>query len=183
MQASIHKKPQSEIIQDDIIVNNVGAEENKNMEDAYGSATSVKKENDSEDVGVKETSGNKKNDSKESVETEPSVDKEDVSKDSNVTAPSVANEDHSEDADTAPSEKIDNVLEEGDGTEPLVDQQSDLSLGSTESSNNTTDQIGKMLPQRKFKGKELLYKKLVEEQQERDCHRPCYLVGYFSNYC
>jgi hypothetical protein len=87
-----------------------------------------------------------KNDSKESVETEPSVDKEDVSKDSSSVAPSVTNKDNLEYVGTAPSEKIDNVLEEGDGTEPSINQQSDLSLGSTELSNNTTNQICKMVP-------------------------------------
>jgi hypothetical protein len=40
-----------------------------------------------------------------------------------------------------------------------------LSLGSTESSNNTTSQIGKMVPRCKFKGKELLYEKQVEEHK------------------
>ncbi len=59
-------------------------------------------------------------------------------------------------------------MEEGDGRETSVKEQSTLSLEPTKSSNNTTNQIGKMVPQGKFKGKELLYKKQVEEQQERD---------------
>jgi hypothetical protein len=66
----------------------------------------------------------------------PSVDKEDVTKDSNRLAPSAANEDHMEDISTAPSEKNDNDSEE----------QSALSLRSTESCNTTTNQIGKMVP-------------------------------------
>ncbi len=152
VQANIHKiKPQSEVIQAEVIANIVGAEENIDMIDSEGTATSVNKENDSEDVGRKETSENKKNDSKESVETELSVNKEDVSKDGNSVAPSVANIDHLEDVGTAPSEKIDNVFEEGDGTEPSIGQRSDLSVGSAESSNNTANQICKMLLQSKFK--------------------------------
>jgi hypothetical protein len=43
-----------------------------------------------------------------------------------------------------------------------------LFLGSTESSNNATNQIGKIVPQGKFKGEEPLNKKQVDEQQERD---------------
>jgi hypothetical protein len=50
------KNPQSEIIQAEVIANNVGAEENKNMEDGDGTATS--------DLVRRETSGHKKNDSK-----------------------------------------------------------------------------------------------------------------------
>jgi hypothetical protein len=110
-----HKKPQSEIIQAEVIANNVGAEENKNMEDGDGTATSVNKENNSEEIGRKETSVNKKNESKESFKTEPSVVKE-------MSPKIVIVQDHLEDVGTTPSEKIDNVLEEGDGTEPSVDQ-------------------------------------------------------------
>ena len=73
-----------------------------------------------------------------------------------------------EDVGTLPSEKNDNDSEEGDGRETSDEEQSALSLGSTGSSDNTTNQIGKMVPQHKFKGRELLYKKQVEEQQERD---------------
>jgi hypothetical protein len=101
-------------------------------------------------------------------ETEPSVDKEDSSKDNNRLAPSVANEDPTKDVGTAPSEKNENDSKEGDGKDTSDEERSASSLGSTESSNNTTNQIGKMVPQGKLKGKELLYKKQVEEQQERD---------------
>jgi hypothetical protein len=83
--------------------------------------------------------------------------------------PSVANYDHlGEDVGTAPSEKNDYDSEEDDRRDTSDEEQSALSLGSTASSNNTTNQICKMLPQGKFKGKELLYKNQVEEQQERD---------------
>ncbi len=91
VQARIHKKIQSEIIQAGSIAKNVDAEENKNMEDSEGTAPSVNKENNSKDLGRKETSGIKKNDSKDNFQTEPSADKEDTSKDSNRLAPSVAN--------------------------------------------------------------------------------------------
>jgi hypothetical protein len=47
-----------------------------------------------------------------------------------------------DDVGTAPSEKNDNDSEEGVGTESSVDKENDSSLGSTESSNNTTSQIG-----------------------------------------
>jgi hypothetical protein len=59
-------------------------------------------------------------------------------------------------------------LEGGDGRETSDEEQSALSLGSIASSNNTTNQTGKILPQGKFKGKELPYKMQLEEQQERD---------------
>ena len=85
------------------------------MEDGDGTATSVNKENNSEEIGRKETSVNKKNESKESFKTEPSVVKE-------MSPKIVIVQDHLEDVGTTPSEKIDNVLEEGDGTEPSVDQ-------------------------------------------------------------
>jgi hypothetical protein len=106
----------------------------------------------------------RKNDSIHNFKTEPSADEEGVSKYSNKLAPSVANSDHlGEDVGTAPSEKNDNDLEEGDGRETSDEEQSTSSLGSTASSNNITNPIGKMVPQGKFKGKEQ-----VEEQQERD---------------
>ena len=92
-----------------------------------------------------------------------------ISKDSISTLPSVDKENHlRDDVGTAPSEKNENDSKEGDGKDTSDEERSASSLGSTESSNNTTNQIGKMVPQGKLKGKELLYKKQVEEQQERD---------------
>jgi hypothetical protein len=73
-----------------------------------------------------------------------------------------------EDVGTVASEKNDNDSEKGDVRETSDEEQSALSLGSTASSNNTTNQIGRMVPQGKVKGKELLCKKQVEEQQESD---------------
>ncbi len=70
-------------------------------------------------------------------------------------APSVANSDHlGEDVGTAPPEKNDNNSEKGDGRDTSDEEKSTLSLGSTASFNNTTNQIGKMIPRVKFKGKE-----------------------------
>jgi hypothetical protein len=117
------------------------------MEDGDGTGTSVNKKNDSEDLGRKETSRNKKIDSKDNFETEPSADKEDVSIDSSRLAPSVANYNHlGEDVGTASLEKNDNDLEEGDERGTSKEERSTLSLGLTASSNNTTNQIGKMVP-------------------------------------
>jgi hypothetical protein len=67
------------------------------------------------------------------------------------------NSDHLvEDVGTAPSEKNDNDSEKDHGRDTSDEKQSTSSLGSTASSYNTTNQIGKMVPQGKFKGKELL---------------------------
>jgi hypothetical protein len=49
-------------------------------------------------------------------------------------------------------------MEEGDGTTTSVNKENDLSLGSTESSNNTSNQIDKIVPQGEFRGKELILK-------------------------
>jgi hypothetical protein len=51
-----------------------------------------------------------------------------------------------EDVDTAPSEKNDNDLEEDDGSEPSVDKEIYSFLDPTESSNNSTNHISKIIP-------------------------------------
>jgi hypothetical protein len=62
-------------------------------------------------------------------------------------APSVANYDHlGEDVGTTPSEKNDNELEEDDRRDTSDEEQIALSLGSTASSDNTTNQIFEMVP-------------------------------------
>ncbi len=56
------KKTESKTIQAEVIANNVGAEENNNMEVGDGAAPSVNKENDSKDGEGTGTSVNKEND-------------------------------------------------------------------------------------------------------------------------
>jgi hypothetical protein len=50
-------------------------------------------------------------------------------------------------------------MEEGASTVTSVDKENDLSFGSSDSLNNTSNQIGKIQPQGKFKVKELIFKK------------------------
>jgi hypothetical protein len=73
-----------------------------------------------------------------------------------------------EDVGTAPSEKNDNDWEKGEGIELSVDKENVLSLGSTESSHNTTNQIAKMVPQGKFRGKEEMLKQYLKKKKNKE---------------
>ncbi len=59
-------------------------------------------------------------------------------------------------------------MEEGTGTVTSVDKENDSSLGSTDSSSNTSNQIGKIQPQGKFRGKELLLKKKMIKNKNKE---------------
>jgi hypothetical protein len=88
-------------------------------------------------------------------------------KDGDGTATSVNKENNLEDGEGRATSVLGNDLEEGVGTAPSVNKENDSSLGSTESSNNTSNQIGKIVPQGKFRGKELLLKDYSIKKQEQ----------------